>query len=112
MKAQGIDRTKFVYYSRLQPWLAIWGVVGTFCLNDFLFCLIVLLCDQFWLTILILINGFDGFWAFTASVRRMRLFRRLMLIALAFQGFLTSYINVPLVIALYIGWKVVKKTKM
>jgi len=72
LKAQGIDRTKFVYYSRLQPWLAIWGV--------------------FWLTILISINGFDVFWAFTAS------------------GFLTAYINVPLVIALYVGWKVIKKT--
>jgi len=36
-----------VYYSRLQPFPAIWGT--------------------FWLTILILINGFDGFWNFTAS---------------------------------------------
>ena len=73
LKAQGIDRTKFAYYSRLQPFLAIWGT--------------------FWLTILILINGFDGFWNFTAS------------------GFLTSYINIPLAIALFVGWKVVKRTR-
>ena len=72
LKAQGIDRTKFAYYSRLQPFPAIWGT--------------------FWLTILILINGFDGFWKFTAS------------------GFLTSYINIPLAIALFVGWKVVKRT--
>jgi amino acid transporter len=73
LKAQRIDRTKFAYYSPLQPFLAIWGT--------------------FWLTILILINGFDGFWSFTAS------------------GFLTSYINIPLAIALFVGWKVVKRTR-
>lgn len=72
LKAQGIDRTKFSYYSRLQPFPAIWAV--------------------FWLTILIIINGYDGFWNFTAS------------------GFLTAYINVPLVIALFVGWKIGKKT--
>ena len=26
MRAQGIDRTKFIYYSGLQPWLSYWGV--------------------------------------------------------------------------------------
>jgi amino acid transporter len=72
LKVQGIDRTKFGYYSRLQPFPAIWGT--------------------FWLTLLILINGFDVFWGFTAS------------------GFLTCYINVPLVIVLFVGWKVIKRT--
>lgn len=47
---------------------------------------------MFWLTLLIIINGFDVFWDFNAS------------------GFLTSYINVPLVIALFVGYKVVKRT--
>lgn len=47
---------------------------------------------MFWLTLLIIIYGFDVFWDFNAS------------------GFLTSYINVPLVIALLVGWKVVKRT--
>jgi len=61
-----------MYYSRLQPFPAIWGT--------------------FWLIILILINGFDGFWNFTAS------------------GFLTSYINIPLAIALFVGWKFFKRT--
>ncbi|KAH9940775.1 general amino acid permease 1 [Epithele typhae] len=46
-KAQGLDRTKLVYYNRLQPWLSYWGV--------------------FWITIFILINGFSVFWDFNAS---------------------------------------------
>jgi amino acid transporter len=28
-KAQGIDRTRLAYWSPLQPWLAIWGVIWT-----------------------------------------------------------------------------------
>lgn len=47
---------------------------------------------MFWLVILILINGFDVFWDFTAS------------------GFLTAYINVPLVIVLFFGFKWYKRT--
>ncbi|KIM68247.1 hypothetical protein SCLCIDRAFT_106282 [Scleroderma citrinum Foug A] len=46
-----------------------------------------------WCTILILINGFKVFWTFTASL------------------FLTSYINVPAFIGLYIFWKVTRRTK-
>lgn len=72
LKAQGISRKTFTYASAMQPWAAIWGT--------------------FWLVILILINGFDVFWDFTAS------------------GFLTAYINVPLVIALFVGFKVIKRT--
>lgn len=72
LKAQGIDRRQFGYYSRMQPFAAIWGV--------------------FWLTILIIINGYDGFWDFTAS------------------GFLTCYINVPLVIGLYVGYKLIMRS--
>ncbi|KAM5536471.1 hypothetical protein V8D89_009907 [Ganoderma adspersum] len=48
----------------------------------------------FWITIFILINGFSVFFDFTAA------------------GFLTAYINVPLFIALYVGWKVVKRTRV
>ena len=46
-KAQGLDRKKLIYYSSLQPWLSYWGV--------------------FWITIFILINGFEVFWSFNAS---------------------------------------------
>ncbi|OSD05392.1 general amino acid permease 1 [Trametes coccinea BRFM310] len=73
-RAQGLDRTKLVYHSRLQPYLSWWGL--------------------FWITIFIIINGFAVFWDFNAS------------------DFLTAYINVPLFIALYVGWKIVKRTKI
>lgn len=46
----------------------------------------------FWLVILIVINGFSVFWDFNAS------------------GFLTAYINVPLVVILFFGFKFIKKT--
>nr|VWP00245.1 Extracellular lipase (EC [Ganoderma boninense] len=74
LKAQGLDRKKLLYYSPLQPWLSYWGI--------------------FWITIFILINGFEVFFSFTAA------------------GFLTAYINIPLFIALYVGWKVAKRTRM
>ncbi|KAG9014333.1 hypothetical protein FRB94_012739 [Tulasnella sp. JGI-2019a] len=47
LKRQNIDRTKFVYYSSLQPWLSIWGF--------------------FWTSFCILINGFAVFWHLNAS---------------------------------------------
>lgn len=47
MKAQGIDRTKLIYHSKLQPWLSYWGI--------------------FWTSIFIFINGFSVFWDFNAS---------------------------------------------
>lgn len=92
LKAQGIERKSFVYWNSFQPYLSIWGV--------------------FWTVVFILINGFNVFWNFTAA------------------GFLTSYINIPLFagtayaarlclstetnnpIALYFGFKFVKKTKI
>lgn len=48
-KEQGIDRTKFSYFNRLQPWLSYWGV--------------------FWIIIFILTTGFYCFFPgqFTAS---------------------------------------------
>ena len=46
-KAQGLDRKKLIYHSKLQPWLSYYGV--------------------FWITIFILINGFSVFWDFNAS---------------------------------------------
>ncbi|KDR80803.1 hypothetical protein GALMADRAFT_1108102 [Galerina marginata CBS 339.88] len=45
-----------------------------------------------WTLFFILINGFSVFWDFTAA------------------GFLTAYINIPLFLVLYIGYKVVKRT--
>ncbi|EJF64342.1 general amino acid permease 1 [Dichomitus squalens] len=48
----------------------------------------------FWITIFILINGFTVFWNFNAS------------------SFLTSYINIPLFFILWIGYKVIKRTKV
>ncbi|KAH7909693.1 amino acid permease/ SLC12A domain-containing protein [Hygrophoropsis aurantiaca] len=74
MKAQGIDRKQLHYWSGLQPYLSIWGVT--------------------WCTILVLINGFEVFWNFTAA------------------KFLTAYINIPLFIILYVYWKITKKTKV
>jgi len=47
LRAQGYDRTQFVYYSSLQPYLSIWGA--------------------FWTALIILINGFDVFFDFNAS---------------------------------------------
>ncbi|KIM68240.1 hypothetical protein SCLCIDRAFT_1209652 [Scleroderma citrinum Foug A] len=47
LKQQGRDRKNLQYWSRLQPWLSIWGV--------------------FWCTIFILISGFQVFWRFNAS---------------------------------------------
>ncbi|PIL24827.1 transporter [Ganoderma sinense ZZ0214-1] len=47
----------------------------------------------FWLFIFILINGFTVFWNFNVST------------------FLTSYINIPLFIILYVGYKVIKRTR-
>jgi amino acid transporter len=47
----------------------------------------------FWTTIFTLINGFDVFFDFTAS------------------GFISSYINLPLFIILWVGWHFIKKTR-
>ncbi|KAJ3554850.1 hypothetical protein NM688_g2893 [Phlebia brevispora] len=47
----------------------------------------------FWTTIFILVNGFECFWDFTAS------------------SFLTAYINIPLFLAVYLGWKIYKRTR-
>src|SRR5882762_4654384 len=46
-RAQGLDRTEYVYHSKLQPWLAIWGT--------------------FWTCLLILINGFQVFFTWNTS---------------------------------------------
>ncbi|KAF9234077.1 general amino acid permease 1 [Melanogaster broomeanus] len=47
LKYQNIDRTKFVYWSKFQPWLSIWGL---------LMCIIITL-----------INGFQEFWHFKSN---------------------------------------------
>jgi amino acid transporter len=73
MQRQGFDLTKNVYYNSWQPYVAYWGI--------------------FWLTIFILINGFEVFWDFNAA------------------DFLTAYINIPLFFSFFLGWKIIKKTK-
>ncbi|KAI0923590.1 hypothetical protein AcW1_006502 [Taiwanofungus camphoratus] len=72
-RSQGYSRKSLAYQNRLQPYLAWWGI--------------------FWLSIFILVNGFEVFWSFTAS------------------GFLTSYINIPIFCGLFIFWKVLKRTR-
>ena len=47
-----------------------------------------------WLIFFIFINGFTVFWNFNAS------------------DFLTAYINLPIFVLMYFGWKIVKKTKI
>ncbi|KAF8956961.1 general amino acid permease 1 [Flammula alnicola] len=46
-----------------------------------------------WTLFFILINGFKVFWAFNAS------------------GFFTAYVNIPIFVVLYVGYKVTKRTK-
>lgn len=48
----------------------------------------------FWTLLFTLINGFQVFFSFNAS------------------DFLVAYINIPLFIALYVGWKIYKRTKI
>ncbi|CAE6459590.1 unnamed protein product [Rhizoctonia solani] len=73
LRAQGIDRKKFIYFSGLQPYLSYWGI--------------------FWTGLIIIINGFAVFFDFNAS------------------DFITCYINIPIFFALFIGWKLFKKTR-
>ncbi|KAF8159384.1 general APC amino acid permease [Crassisporium funariophilum] len=47
-----------------------------------------------WTLFFIFINGYAVFWNFTAA------------------GFLTAYINIPIFVCLYVGYKVVKRTKI
>ncbi|KAF9525951.1 general amino acid permease 1 [Crepidotus variabilis] len=49
---------------------------------------------MFWVAIFILVNGFQVFWNFKAA------------------DFLTAYINIPIFISLYVGWKLYKRTKV
>jgi amino acid permease len=48
----------------------------------------------FFCTIFILVNNFEVFWNFNAA------------------GFLTGYINIPIFFGLWMGWKLVKRTKV
>ncbi|OCH96296.1 general amino acid permease 1 [Obba rivulosa] len=73
LRYQGYNRKEIVYHSNLQPYLSIWGI--------------------FWLSLFILINGFEVFWKFNAS------------------SFLTHYIGVPIFFGLYFFWKIFKRTK-
>ncbi|KAG1884282.1 amino acid permease/ SLC12A domain-containing protein [Suillus subluteus] len=74
LQYQGIDRRKLHYWSPLQPWLSIWGLI--------------------WCILFILINGYNVFWNFSAS------------------GFLTSYVNIPIFIALFLFWKIMRHTEI
>ena len=48
----------------------------------------------FWCTLFIFVNGFEVFFDFNAT------------------DFLTCYLNIPLFIILYFGWKTFKRTKI
>lgn len=48
----------------------------------------------FWTTFFILITGFQVFWKFNAA------------------DFFTAYVNIPIFVSLYFGWKIFKKTKI
>jgi amino acid transporter len=48
----------------------------------------------FWTLLFVLINGYAVFWNFTAA------------------GFLTAYINIPIFVFLYIGYKAIMRTKI
>ena len=48
----------------------------------------------FWTALFILINGFAVFFDFNTS------------------DFLTAYINIPIFFALFVGWKIFKRTKV
>ncbi|TFL02280.1 general amino acid permease 1 [Pterulicium gracile] len=73
MILQGFDLKKNVYNNTWQPYVAYWGI--------------------FWLTIFILINGFEVFFDFNGP------------------DFLTSYLNIPLFLGFFLFWKITKKTK-
>lgn len=97
MKAQGFDRTKLVYHSKLQPYLSIWGI--------------------FWVSIFILVNGIAVFWDFNASDFLTScmsfLFSPLFSLSITHDDIsLQSDINIPLFFLLYIVWKVLKRTKV
>lgn len=86
----GIDRTQFIYYSNLQPWLSYWGV--------------------FWTALFIIINGFAVFFDFNAS----DFITACKCISVSFIALVSNLlvdINVPIFFALYGGWKIYKKTK-
>lgn len=48
----------------------------------------------FWTSVFILVNGLSVFWSFNAA------------------GFLTAYINIPLFFVLWLGWKLIKRTRV
>ena len=111
MKAQGFDRTKLIYHSNLQPYLAIWGI--------------------FWIIIFILVNGISVFWDFNASdfltsceypvyllsfPPLLPPINEILLLIHLYSNTntttLQTYINIPLFFALYFGWKILKRTKI
>jgi amino acid transporter len=74
-RAQGLDRTKLVYHSKLQPGLAIWGL--------------------FWTSLFILIDGYEVFFPGQWDT----------------STFFTAYINIPIFFGLFLGWKIIKRTR-
>ncbi|KAJ7907205.1 amino acid permease/ SLC12A domain-containing protein [Mycena leptocephala] len=76
LKHQGIDRTKFVYWNRFQPFPAYWA-----------------LC---WSIVIILFNGWPIF----------------LKGAWDSQSFVICYINIPIFVVLYGGYKILRKSKI
>src|SRR5690349_942230 len=87
----GIDRTNFIYYSRLQPYLSYWGV--------------------FWTALFIPVNGFAVFFNFNASNFLTACMNSQIAHYCdpAFDTFYTD-INIPIFFGLYLGWKLYKRT--
>ena len=88
VKAQGVDRSAFPYLAPFQPWFS-YCARSPCCLADFADGLFII-------TVVTFFNGFTVFLddSFTAS------------------GFLTAYITIPIFIAFYLGWKIVKRTSI
>jgi amino acid transporter len=87
----GIDRTQFIYYSGLQPWLSYWGV--------------------FWTALFILINGFAVFFKFNPSDFVTACMYSLLLSRVLPTHLYYPDINIPIFFLLFVGWKIYKKTK-
>ena len=75
---------------------------------------------MFWITIFILINGFEVFWSFNTSkfltacayCPSPRFERRLCVLTLVFYIRASPDINVPIFFVLWAGWKLFKRTKV
>ncbi|KIM81036.1 hypothetical protein PILCRDRAFT_510889 [Piloderma croceum F 1598] len=93
LRAQGI-KPEGIYHSPLQPYAAMWGL--------------------FWDIFFVLVSGISVFWSFNASdfiAGCMKASSHFIYNSLA-DGDSMSDINLPLFALLYVGYKIVKRTKV